>query len=313
MIVGLQRSRAGDSPRIDPDIVQWLVPGVATLGLAAVLAGAALPWLTLFRGLQAVPGFELDGGMLAGLAVAATAVLVYTTRRGGPTIAWIAAGAAGLLIAGDALLVAARIGTFVADPGPSGPLTQPGSGPGAIVMAAGGTLLAAAAVVGTVVGAVRRPAPLEGAPLEGAPREGAVAPWSALALPGALLVAGWIHVLLVPEHLGESSLLGMGFVAVGAAELVLAAVAFAGAIRGRQSAPEWVRLAVVIVVVASLAAYAYAVLVGLPFDPVEHASGLALGAGEPVDASGAIAKLSELAAIALAFRGAGAASRPRNA
>jgi len=42
---------------------------VATAGLGLGLVGLAivLPWITVFRGLQAIPGFVLEGGPLAGI------------------------------------------------------------------------------------------------------------------------------------------------------------------------------------------------------------------------------------------------------
>jgi hypothetical protein len=48
--------------------------------------------------------------------------------------------------------------------------------------------------------------------------------------------------------------------------------------------------------------YAIAVLKGLPFGGNhDHASGLSLGSGEPVDLEGAVSKLAELFSLATAF------------
>jgi peptidoglycan/LPS O-acetylase OafA/YrhL len=117
----------------------------------------------------------------------------------------------------------------------------------------------------------------------------------------ALLATGWIHLLLAPEHLAESTILGLGFLASG-----LAQVALAGIVVWRPA--SWSLALVVVLNVTLIVIYAYAVLVGLPFGAgSEHdhteAAGLLIGAGEPVDWYGGISKVAELtsAAIALAL------------
>jgi hypothetical protein len=117
-----------------------------------------------------------------------------------------------------------------------------------------------------------------------------------LVLAGALFVAGWIHLLLVPEHLAESPLLGVGFLAAAAAQIALAAV-----VAWRPS--DTAAYVVVAVNVALVAVYGWAVVVGLPLGG-GHAdvAGIRIGAGEPVDLAGAATKLAEIVALVLAMR-----------
>jgi hypothetical protein len=249
-------------------------------GALAVAAGAALPWVVLFRGLRPIAGFQLEGGILAAVAVAAAALPTAAGRLGGARLLRPLAVLAGLLVAADAVLNGVRIAAYVADPGPAGPLAQPAAGAGPWVMAAGGVLLAAAAAVAPV-------------PHRRIDRGGVVR----LALAAVLLTAGAIHLLLTPEHLAEATLLGLGFLAAGLAQLALAALIVL------RPPGDLVLTAAVTVTVALVALYVYAVLVGLPFGESgehEEAAGLVLGAGEPVDWWGFVDLVAELAALPLA-------------
>ena len=263
--------------------------GAGALGLTLIALGAALPWVVLFRGLQPESGFVLDGGKLAGIAIVSAVALLVAGRWGGSrllrTLALV--GAAAVTI--DSLYVASRIAAYVADPGPAGPLTQPAAGPGAMVMAAGGALLLFAAWV---------------APL----RAGGLAPALAprLALAASLFLAGWIHILLTPEHLGEATVLGLGFLAAGVVQLALAGLALA---RPR----DWVWYSVIAVNAALILVYVYAVLVGLPFMS-DHADvgGLVIGSGEPIDLFGAFTTIAQIAGLALAFHQLGGPAAGRS-
>lgn len=257
----------------------------AAIGLVLVGVGSALPWIVLFRGLQPQPGFLLDGGKLAGLAIASVVALLVAARFGGARVFRIAAIVGALVIVADSLLIAARIAAYVADPGPAGPLTQPSSGPGSIVMAVGGTLLLVAAAI----------APL-GA---GALAKGLIL---RIALAATLFVAGWIHLLLTPEHLGDSAVLGTGFLLAG-----LGQVALAGIILARPR--DWTSYVIVAVNVGLIAIYVNAVLLGLPLGADDHhAAGLVLGAGEPVDVFGALTTVAQVIGVALALRQLGRSS-----
>lgn len=149
------------------------------------------------------------------------------------------------------------------------------------------------------------------------------------ALAGALGVAGLIHCLLMPDHFAESTILGLGFLAAAAAQLGLAALVL---LRPR----SWVYAAVIGASVVLMGLYAFNVAVGLPFHAAhaessvaadahghepdadhgtadEHAAdedhaagghgnkGLAIGAGEPVDAWGATTQLAQLSSAGLAL------------
>jgi hypothetical protein len=254
------------------------VLGVA--GLVLVALGAFLPWLSIYAGLMPIPGYQLDGGALAGVAVGAAGLLLAASRLGGARLRPVAALMA-LAVAADAIYTAWRISAFVAHPGPAGALTQPASGPGALVMAIGGLLLAGAAIT---LRAEARPLSRAGV--------------GRVALAAALLLAAWIHLLLVPEHLAESTALGAGFLAAGVAQASLAAVVLL-----RRS--EVTLFAAVAVSAALLALYAWAVVVGLPIggaagEAHEAAAGLRLFAGEPIDLAGAANALAELTALVLA-------------
>ncbi len=115
---------------------------------------------------------------------------------------------------------------------------------------------------------------------------------------GALLVAAWTHLTLAPDHLGESTILGLGFFASGIAQAVLAALVL-------WRVRRWTLGLVIAINVTLIVIYAYAVLVGLPFEAgSEHvhvlAAGLMVGAGEPIDAYGAISKVAEILSVAIA-------------
>lgn len=250
------------------------------LGAALVIAGALLPWMTVFAGLTTISGFQLDGGPLAALAVVLVAALAMMHRRGAPRWIRIAAAVGGAVVLADALYSAQRIAALVAHPGPAGALLQPGAGPGPFVTAAGGLLL-----LGAVLTLPSRRRPLGS-------RLGV-----RIALGLLLYSAGVIHLLLTPEHLAEAPLLGAGFLAAGIAQLVLAAVIVLR--------PTALMVSGAMVVnVALVALYVYAVLVGLPFGGghEEHDAGLVLGAGEPVSVAGFIDLVAEVAAVALAIR-----------
>lgn len=259
---------------------RWTL-GLAAAGLLLVGLGAWLPWLTLFNGLEPLPGFRLDGGDLAGLALLAVGLLAVAARLGAGRVLRPLAVAALLVVVVDAVASARRIAEYVADPGPGAALSIPSQGPGAVVMAVGGVLLLGAAVLVPV----RR----DVLPHELVAR---------LVLAAATFVAGWMHLVLTPEHLAESTALGVGFLAAGLAQVALAVLC-----SSRRS--ENALSALVVLDVALLAVWAYAVLVGLPIGDGGHdhveATGLVVGNGEPVDLAAAITKVAELTSLGTAL------------
>ena len=148
----------------------------------------------------------------------------------------------------------------------------------------------------------------------------------------SLAVAGVIHWLLTPEHMAMSAIFGVGFLAAGSAQVGMAALAVV-----RPSRLLYATVIASTVVLSST--YAYNVLVGLPFHEVatattvggeaydeshrdreghaqatelghedgaaetthHHEGGVVLGAGEPVDAYGAVTQLAQLSAAGVAL------------
>jgi hypothetical protein len=252
----------------------------AALGLVLVGLGAALPWLTLFNGLQPLRGFRLDGGDLSGLAVASAALLLIAARHGGSRVLRPLAVLGAAVVVIGALTSASRIAAYVADPGPTAALASPTQGVGPLVMAAGGGALVVAALIAPLPARAMRRATVV-----------------RVGLAAATFVAAWMHLVLTPEHLGESTLLGLGFLAAGLVQLALAAVVV-------ERPSERALSLLVVVNVALLAIWAYAVLVGLPLADGGHdsgeAAGLVIGHGEPIDLAAAITKAAELASLLLA-------------
>ena len=255
---------------------------ISLIGAATILMvlGAALPWLVVFNGLTAVPGLSLDGGFLAGIMVAVVGVLYVAARHGGARILRPIALVASAAVLADSLYSGWRIAGYIAHPGSTAALTIPSAGPGPYVMAAGAAILFIAAAI----------APHQIAPLD---KQALVR----LLLALVLLTAASIHLILSPQHFSESPLLGIGFLLAGIVQLGAAAVVLTRADdRGLNL--------VLLVSVALIAIYGYAVFVGLPLDS-EHAAdtagGLTLGAGEPVDFTGAVNVIAQIVAIPLAL------------
>lgn len=282
------RARPGAAPRIRSSLQhdretarQRSSLGLAVVGLLLVGLGAWLPWLTLFNGLAPLPGFRLDGGDLSGLALLAAGLLVVAARLGAGHVLRPLAVVALLVVVADSVAGARRIAAYVADPGPGAALSTPSQGPGALVMGAGGLLLLGAAVL---VPVHRRALSRELV--------------ARLVLAAATFVAGWMHLVLTPEHLAESTMLGLGFLVAGLAQVALSMGCLA-----RRS--ENALSALVVLDVALLAVWAYAVLVGLPIGDVGHdhveTGGLVIGHGEPVDLAAAITKVAELTSLGTAL------------
>lgn len=263
-----------------------LLPTTAALAaLAVVAAGLLLPWLTVLHGTAALDGIAAGGGILAGVAAASALVIVAADRYGWPSGRWFALGASAVAAAGS-VWAARSIEDYAAHPGPAGALASPEPGPGPWVLAAGSAAVAVAALL-PVRGEFR------GADRTGADRTGAgqtVAGLPArLGLAATAFTAGWIHLLLVPEHWGESVLLGAGFLGAGVVQLALALAVV-------ERPGQAVHLALLAVNVALVAVWLYAVFVGLPVTgPHAHGeAGWPVGAGEPIDPVAIVAKAAEI-------------------
>lgn len=250
------------------------------IGLAVVGGGALMPWVTVFHGLQPISGFRLDGGDLAGVALASAALMEAAKRHGGARILRPLAITGAIIVVTGSLNSAYRIAEYSADPGPAGALVAPSAGVGPLVMATGGITLLAAVLLTRA----RPVAMSKGLRIR-------------MFLAAATFLAAWMHLLLTPQHLNESTLLGLGFLAAGIIQIALAFIVVERPSDGALSL-------LVMVNVALLAVWAYAVLVGLPLgDGHGHdaVSGLVIGSGEPIDLASAITKLAELGSLSIAL------------
>jgi hypothetical protein len=256
-------------------LASWSAAGA---GAAAVVAGALLPWVTLFRGLTTVTGIGADGFFLVGLAVGTALLLAWYERLGRPASVRRLAAAMAMAIVAVSAFDWWRIVHFVSDPGAVGPLAAPSAGPGPAVAAGGGLLL----LTGILVlrpGAGRLPR----------------GTWPRVALAGSLAVAAWIHFDILGEHLGQTLLLGLGTAGFGVAQAALAVLLLA---RPRR----WALDLVVAVDAALIFFYAFNVLIGLPFaKPEPFSPGLLLGQGEAVGLRGAVALICEISGMGAAI------------
>lgn len=256
-----------------------LAVGCGAIGVITMAASDTMPWLTLFHGLSPIAGFRLGGGDLTGLAVAALMLTLVAARHGGGRVLKpIAVALAGLVVIG-AISSALSLSSYVRAPGRAAVLTTPATGAGPFVLAVGGLAIFVATLS----------APGSRRPLTSSMR-------LPLVLAAVTFVAAWLHVLLTPEHLAVSPLLGVGFLGSGLAQLTLTVLSVE-----RPSERVWSLL--VMLNTALIVVWAYAVLVGLPFAGDEHGAsgGLAVGSGEPIDLTAAITKAAELTGIGIAL------------
>jgi hypothetical protein len=250
---------------------------IAMVGAMITLVGSALPWVTIFRGTQTLTGWNGSPRYLAGLAVASAALTLLFLWAGRPAALRRLAVLAGSTAVAGCAFVSWQARALDSSHSVSARILTPVLGPGPFVTVAGALLLLAVVAIPTSAGRV--PASL----------------WPRVMLAGALFTAGWIHLALTPEHLGEATILGLGFLAAGLAQLALPLL-----ITVRPS--DLTYFAVVGLSAALVVLYAIAVLKGLPFGGYyHHGSGLSLGSGEPVDLEGAVSKLAELLSLATAF------------
>ena len=121
--------------------------------------------------------------------------------------------------------------------------------------------------------------------------------WSQIVLGLCLAVAGIVHLLLARDQLDESTLLGLGFVAAGLAQIVLAAIVIRTVLLRRPARAGY--LAIIALNVALVFFYAVHVWIGLPL--AGTAKGVILGMQEQIDITGSLTKVAELISLLLAF------------
>lgn len=252
---------------------------LALITAAFTTAGLVSPWVTVFNGLSPVAGLSLDGGYLAAVTAISFATLYVMATSGGGKILRSLAVLGGAVVVADSFLSAARISEFVAHPGPAGILTVPSAGPGPFF-----TLVGGIALVGTALAAPAAQTRLGRGML------------LRLLLSVSLIITADLHLVRTPQHFDEALLLGVGFLAAGLFQLALAVYVVAR----HDDRPIGLLVAVTI---ALIAIYGYALFVGLPLDSghSDGATGLRVGSGEPVTATGLIDVLAEIVTVVLAL------------
>jgi hypothetical protein len=249
--------------------------GVAT-GVALVLIGVALPWVTLQHGQQSVNGVPGDGAYLATAAIGAAALWTAYLMGGRPGPLRALAAGTGFLVVYWTIFDIERIVTVVTGDPVAGAMGAPLMGPGPLVAAVGGIVLLGSTLgVPSLARGLRR------------------ADWMRVLLAAALLATGAIHLQQAPGHLEVSTVLGLGFLAAAVSQLGLGAAVL---VRGHRL----LYAAIVADCALFFLLYVYAVVHGLPF-PAHGDAGIQVGAGEPVTLSGVLSKLAEAVAIAIAL------------
>jgi len=266
---------AGTTP---PALGSRVVIGSAAVatGVVLVLIGVALPWVTLQHGQQAVNGVLGDGAYLATAAIGAAALWTAYVLGGRPGPLRALAAGTGFLIVYWTIFDIERIVTVVTADPLAGAMGAPLMGPGPLVAAVGGVVL--------LGGTLSVPSLARGL---------SRAEWIRVLLAAALLATGAIHLQQAPAHLEVSTALGLGFLAAAVSQIGLGAAVL---VRGHRL----LYIAIVADCVLFFVLYVYAVVHGLPF-PAHAEAGIQVGAGEPVTLSGALSKLAELVAIAIAL------------
>jgi hypothetical protein len=232
---------------------------VGLIGAAACAYGVTLPWLTTYNGLLSQSGWGTRNGTIAFTGAVAAAVLAASQLLR-PYVAtrWLLA-LAGFALAGFAgYLLIQLYAVFSELDG----MTFAAKGPGLYVVAAGaatifGTVFlpmpgaAATATKPASVGAVSAPSSATRLLLSGIG-----SPWRYPAA-GLALVAGLAHVPVTPEHLREAPYIGVMFIVLTTACILLAA-----ALLIVDSVLVWTTLGVTTMV--AVVAYAVSRTIGLP-------------------------------------------------
>jgi hypothetical protein len=178
---------------------------VAFAAGAAVIAGAALPWLTVFAGVRSYSGLAgLNGRVLAAGGAAAILLGVGYAARGRASLRY-AIGTLGFALAlFSAYLMTQLLVTYHSLQG----MFLPALGPGVFVAAGGALLLVATLLIDPRAPGHQRPARWLDAPLA--------------ALIALSAGAGAIHLSVASDHFHEYWLFGAFFVALGTAQVAWA-------------------------------------------------------------------------------------------
>src|SRR4029077_7978068 len=157
---------------------------VAIIGALITLVGAALPWVTIFRGTQTLTGWNGSPRYLAGLAVASVALTLLYVWAGRPAAFRRLAILAGSTAAVGIAFAIWQVAALDSSDSVSARILTPVLGPGPLVMAAGALLLLAVVAIPTSAATV--PFPL----------------WRRVILAGALFTAGLLSCPLVRRPRG---------------------------------------------------------------------------------------------------------------
>src|SRR5207302_4085570 len=166
---------------------------IAIVGAMITVVGSALPWVTIFRGTQTLTGWNGSPRYLAGPAVASVALTLLFLSAGRPAAFRRLAVLTGSTAVVGVAFASWQVAALDSSHSVSARILTPVLGPGPFVMVAGALL--SLAVVSIPTSAARVPASL----------------WPRAMPAAALFTAGWIHLALTPEHLGEATILGLGF------------------------------------------------------------------------------------------------------
>jgi hypothetical protein len=182
-------------------------------GGGCAVAGAFLPWLTVYAGLDSYSGIASPNGQLlaAGAATAALLGLVYRLRASA-VVRYLIGGLGFLLTLLSAYLVAHLLSVYKQLQAHE--VYLPGLGPGVFLAAGGALLIFSTLFVGIERERVPREMQTHGA------RLGSVSA-SLVALSAA---AGMVHLTVASDHFAEYFLFGLFFVVVGLAQIAWAAI-----------------------------------------------------------------------------------------
>lgn len=195
----------------------WVFPvsGIAFAGAGLLIAGALLPWLSLYAGIDTMRGVDaLNGRLLLGAGVLAAVLASAHLWHARPITRW-ALGAVGVASAGFAAWVLAQLlGSY--SELQNDPFVVPALGAGAFVSLAGGCVVLATLFLPVGI------RPGDGAASRDVPD--GVAGFLVTGAVASLICAALIHLAVIGPHLSESALYAGFFVAAGVAQLGAALV-----------------------------------------------------------------------------------------
>jgi hypothetical protein len=262
------------------------VSALAALGGALAVGGAAVPWLSLFAGLQPVTGLDgMNGQVAAALGATTLAVGLLFLATGSQRLRWLL-GLLGFGILGIAgwsgINLLSTLAELQADPFL---VAQPG--PGVAVLATGGALVFATMFSPT--------------PSDEATRLPVSASAMRTPIAASLTIAGFVHLAIGPEPLAESIVLGTAMIAAGVAQIALAVLV------ARRAALAWPLILTIVLNAAFVVTYIVAVTVGLAIVDAQPAAMAGMPGLDPIAHVDAVTPLG-IGTIALEVAGAALAA-----